>query len=157
MKQLFMKQLVSSGKDNYTIKDRRGKELYTVTLDDLEVGDFISISNCRKEPVLLVKQDEENELKKFVVYSDNQELIAVEFNDLTKECTAMSNELAIIGDLLEMTFDVMYGYRKVGKVRKRWVSSEDTYEMTIFESDRESEIIGLATVLGFAQYYKKMA
>lgn len=35
MKQLFMKQLVSSGKDNYTIKDRRGKELYTVTLDDL--------------------------------------------------------------------------------------------------------------------------
>jgi hypothetical protein len=29
--------------------------------------------------------------------------------------------------------------------------------MTIFESDRESEIIGLATVLGFAQYYKKIA
>ncbi len=157
MKQLFMKQMVSNGKDNYIIKDRRGEEQYTVTLNDLEVEDFISISNHHKEPVLLVKQDGENELKKFVVSSDMKEILTIEFNDITKECKATSDELAIVGDLLEMTFDVMYGYRKVGKVRKRWVATEDTYEMTIFESDRENAIIGLATVLGVAQHYKKIA
>lgn len=157
MKQLFMKQLVSSEKDNYEIKDRRGKKLYTVVLNDLEVTDFINISNIDKKEVLLVKLDRNNEIKNFVVYSDNQELIAINFNHLTKECLVNSNELAISGDLLEMTFDIMFGYRKVGKVRKRWVSSEDTYEITIFESDRELDIIGLVTVLDVAHSYREKA
>lgn len=154
MKQLFMKQEVSVDKENYTIKDRRGEELYTVILNGLEVGEFLSISNHHEESVLLVRQNRENELIKFIVYSSNQELLSIEYNKETNECRTTNSDLAIIGDLLEMTFDIMYGYRKVGKVRKRWVASEDAYELTVFEMDREFEIIGLATVMGFLQYYE---
>ncbi|MBO0476558.1 hypothetical protein DOK76_05715 [Vagococcus sp. DIV0080] len=149
MRQLFMKQMVSGEKDNFTIKDRRGEEVYTVAFDETDSDTLFSISNHGQQPVVLIKEDEESCQKRYCIHSEGQEIFIVEADETLVECRAISDELSINGDMLSMTFDVMYGYRKVGKIRKRWIPSENSYELTIFESDREGVLLGLMACLDF--------
>lgn len=150
MKQFFMEQMVSSEKESIIIKNRRGEETYTVTSNELEDEASLLISNFKKEPIVLVKQERIGSQNKFVVQSDNKDVFLIETDEKTLGLKASSGDLTIDGDLLAMKFDVLFGYRKVGKVRQRWVFSENTYELTVFETDREKSLIGLLAVLDFA-------
>lgn len=157
MKQFLMKQRVSGKKDTIIIKDRRGEETYTVASTELEDDVLLMISNLKKEPVVLVKQEKKGNQSKFVVQSNNQDIFLIETDEDRLLMTASSEDLTISGDLLAMKFDVMYGYRKVGKVRKRWISSEDAYELTVFETDREKALVGLLAVLDFTMNLSNVA
>lgn len=151
MRQLFMKQLVSKESDNFIINDRRGKEIYTVSVDESNDNNLLSITDSFKEEVVFVKQIKENDVTSFIIHSGEEELLVIEADKKTSDCEITSRDLTINGKLSDMNFDLMFGYRKVGKVRKRWVSSEDAYELTIFESDREIALVALVAVLDFYQ------
>ena len=145
MKQFFMGLNSSDGKGEMVIKDRRGVERYAVTFGELE--ELLLITDFTKKSVVLVKQ--KNEDNQFKIISGGKELFSVKVSEEGTELHGISKDLTIDGDLLEMKFDVMFGYRKVGKVRKRWVSSEDAYELTVFEDDREKTLIGVLAVLNY--------
>ncbi|MEG0285894.1 MULTISPECIES: hypothetical protein [Vagococcus] len=156
MKQFFMEQSGSENKEKFIIKDRRGEETYTVILNDLE-EEHLLISDFKKNPVVLVKQKKGNDQSQFAVLLDGETAFYIEKDETTSKLTASSDELTIDGDLLDMTFDVMFGYRKVGKIRKRWITSNDAYELTVFEDDRETALIGLLAVLNITINLTKIA
>lgn len=145
MKQFFMGQNSSGGKEKMVIKDRRGEERYTVSLGGLE--GLLLITDSTKRSVVLVKQ--KNEDNQFKIISDGKELFSIVADEKRNQLYGVSRDLTIDGDLLEMKFDVMFGYRKVGKIRKRWISSENAYELTVFEDDREKTLIGVLAILNY--------
>ncbi len=150
MKQLFMKQMVSKGKSKFSIKNRRGEGMYTVVVDESDNDTLLQIVGADRESVLFVKQNLLDDTWRFSIESDDKIEFVLKHEAGLLDFVDHSEELSVNGNMLDMHFDVMLGYRKVGKIRKRWISTENSYELTVFEEDREAALIGLMAVLDFA-------
>lgn len=154
-----MDPMNSRKKNKLSIKERRGDELYSVTINNSDQPLLLSVANSNQEAIVHVKQKTAETLSEIVVQNENEPLFLIETqkNSDLLNVFPTNHELSFSGSLPNMRFDLLNGYRKVGKVRKRWVSSEDMYELTIFESDCESDLIGLVSALDFIIYNEKKA
>lgn len=154
-----MDPMNSRKKNRLSIKERRGDELYSVTINNSDHNLLLSVANSNQEAIVHVKQKTAETLSEIVVQNENEPLFIIEAkkNSNLLNVFPTNHELSFSGSLPNMRFDLLNGYRKVGKVRKRWVSSEDMYELTIFEPDCESDLIGLVSALDFIIYNEKKA
>lgn len=156
VRQLFIRQRAfASSNDGFSIKDRSGKDNYFVKGDFQHQIFSVSIYDRMKNPIVSIDRNTSVEHPAFEVKLDD----AVAFN-VEKRMTPMGFEYAVDGSDVEiydnwwsMNFDIMKGYRKVGKVRKRWAFSGESYELTIFEREYEEALIGLLTTF---EYIKQL-
>lgn len=149
MRQLFMlkKKFVVDG--DCFITNRSGDVLYTVERLTASPRSTYIIYNDKQEEVVRVNSDDSN------VASELNVLIDGDYKFIVEETTSSDTptykiageELSVYDNWSKMNFDIMNGYRKVAKVRNRWVSPGDSYELTIFEEDCELESIGLLVLL----------
>lgn len=57
-------------------------------------------------------------------------------------------DLYLVGDWKSLSFDLMKGYRKLAKVRPKWMAfGSSSYEMTIFEEAYEPELVSLVSTI----------
>ncbi|QNN73439.1 hypothetical protein H9L18_02240 [Vagococcus carniphilus] len=151
MRQLFMKRKVSNPSETFTVTNRNEKDVYGVSVNSVENSQLITIHKSENQQVAMVTKEQSNDGSTFIVEVDNKKVFIIEKGLVqgTSKYIATSDELTIDGDLFGMSFNVMLGYRKVAKVRKRWTSIGDSYEITIFEDDNEASLVGLVTTLDY--------
>ncbi|MDT2865136.1 LURP-one-related/scramblase family protein [Vagococcus carniphilus] len=147
MRQLFMKRKVSNPSETFTVTDRNQKDVYGVSINSVENSQLMTIHKSENQQVAIITNDESI----FTVEVDNKKVFIIEkkLDQGTSKYTATSDELTIDGDLFGMSFNVMLGYRKVAKVRKRWTTLGNSYELTIFEDENEVALVGLVSTLDF--------
>lgn len=142
MRQLFMRQRVFSIGDSCVIKDRSGNDVYEVAVPEGKNIKGMTVFDNDRNPVITIKRKSLNVFPKIVIEVGNQEVFVIE-KRLNSDYRIISQGIAIYDDWRKMDFDVMAGYRKVAKVRKRWVYPGDSYELTIFEKENELALVGL--------------
>ncbi|MFC6347200.1 hypothetical protein [Vagococcus carniphilus] len=146
-----MKRKVSNPSETFTVTNRNEKDVYGVSVNSVENSQLITIHKSENQQVAMVTKEQSNDGSTFIVEVDNKKVFIIEKGLVqgTSKYIATSDELTIDGDLFGMSFNVMLGYRKVAKVRKRWTSIGDSYEITIFEDDNEASLVGLVTTLDY--------
>ncbi|MFY8329242.1 hypothetical protein [Vagococcus carniphilus] len=146
-----MKRKVSNPSETFTVTNRNEKDVYGVSVNSVENSQLITIHKSENQQVAMVIKEQSNDGSTFIVEVDNKKVFIIEKGLVqgTSKYIATSDELTIDGDLFGMSFNVMLGYRKVAKVRKRWTSIGDSYEITIFEDDNEASLVGLVTTLDY--------
>ncbi|MFW7432141.1 LURP-one-related/scramblase family protein [Vagococcus carniphilus] len=151
MRQLFMKRKVSNPSETFTVTNRNEKDVYGVSVNSVENSQLITIHKSENQQVAMVTKEQSNDGSTFIVEVDNKKVFIIEKGLVqgTSKYIATSDELTIDGDLFGMSFNVMLGYRKVAKVRKRWTTLGNSYELTIFEDENEVALVGLVSTLDF--------
>lgn len=151
MRQLFMKRKVSNPSETFTVTNRNEKDVYGVSVNSVENSQLITIHKSENQQVAMVTKEQSNDGSTFIVEVDNKKVFIIEKGLVqgTSKYIATSDELTIDGDLFCMSFNVMLGYRKVAKVRKRWTTLGNSYELTIFEDENEVALVGLVSTLDF--------
>lgn len=151
MRQLFMKRKASNPSETFTVTNRNEKDVYGVSVNSVENSQLITIHKSENQQVAMVTKEQSNDGSTFTVEVDNKKVFIIEKGLVqgTSKYIATSDELTIDGDLFGMSFNVMLGYRKVAKVRKRWTTLGDSYELTIFEDENEVALVGLVSTLDF--------
>lgn len=154
MKQLIMKQGETSIRETTTVVNRKGKEEYTVIISSEKDTPKITVKTIGKEIVAVVKEVEMGAEEKYIIEVDNEVVFNVEKEMLTHGSNYIveSKEMHTEGYLSKMSFEIMLGYRKVAKVRKRWIATEDSYELTIFEPENELSLVALLSLLYFVNF-----
>ncbi|MGX7023933.1 LURP-one-related/scramblase family protein [Vagococcus hydrophili] len=154
MKQLIMKQGETSIRETTTVVNRKGKEEYTVIISSEKDTPKITVKTIGKEIVAVVKEVEMGAEEKYIIEVDNEVVFNVEKEMLTHGSNYIveSKEMHTEGYLSKMSFEIMLGYRKVAKVRKRWIATEDSYELTIFEPENELSLVALLSLLDFVNF-----
>ncbi|MGO3731806.1 MAG: LURP-one-related/scramblase family protein [Vagococcus sp.] len=159
MKQLFMKQKVFSLGEKFTIQDRAGDDVYVVEGSFMKVPKTFVVYDIDNRPTVKITKKMLSLLPKFCVEVEGEEVFAIEkrLTAIKSKYVVEGNGLTIQGDWWDMNFDVMRGYRKVAKVRKRWISWGDSYELTIFETENEAALIGLIAAIDFVKQQESAA
>ena len=123
-------------------------------VNSVENSQLMTIYKSENQQVAVVTNDESI----FTVEVDNKKVFIIEkkLDQGTPKYVVTSDELAIDGDLFGMSFNVMLGYRKVAKVRKRWTTLGNSYELTIFEDENEVALVGLVTTLDYIKSNKQL-
>lgn len=146
-----MKRKVSNPSETFTVTNRNEKDVYGVSVNSVENSQLITIHKSENQQVAIVTKEQSNDGSTFIVEVDNKKVFIIEKGLVqgTSKYIATSDELTIDGDLFGMSFNVMLGYRKVAKVRKRWTTLGNSYELTIFEDENEVALVGLVSTLDF--------
>ncbi|WP_420513130.1 hypothetical protein [Vagococcus carniphilus] len=146
-----MKRKVSNPSETFTVTNRNEKDVYGVSVNSVENSQLITIHKSENQQVAMVTKEQSNDGSTFIVEVDNKKVFIIEKGLVqgTSKYIATSDELTIDGDLFGMSFNVMLGYRKVAKVRKRWTTLGNSYELTIFEDENEVALVGLVSTLDF--------
>ncbi len=146
-----MKRKVSNPSETFTVTNRNEKDVYGVSVNSVENSQLITIHKSEDQQVAVVMNKQSDESLKYSVEVGNDEVFIIEkiVAQGAANYVVTGEELTIDGELLDMSFNIMLGYRKVAKVRKRWTSLGDSYELTIFEDENEVAVVGLVSILDF--------
>lgn len=154
MKQLIMKQGETSIRETVTVVNRKGKEEYTVLMSTKENTPKITIKTVGKDNCAVVSEIGVENSERYVIKVNGKEMFIIEkeIPTISSKYIVKSEVMFIEGDLCGMSFDIMLGYRKIAKIRERWVSMGDSYELTIFEPENEIALVALLAILDFVKY-----
>lgn len=152
MKQLIMKKGETSIHEMVTIVNRKEKDEYTLSMSSVKKTPRITITTADKMSEAIVNEVKLEMSKRFVIEYDDKVVFVIDKEKNSTDCIIKSDKMFIEGDLNKMSFDIMLGYRKIAKIRERWVSMGDSYELTIFEPENEIALVALLAILDFVKY-----
>lgn len=157
VRQLFMKQKVSNPSETFALTDRNEKDVYQVSVSEVENPQLITIHKTENQQVAVITTEQLDDVLLFNIEVDNKKVFVIEkkLDQGESQYTITSDELTIDGDLFGMMFNIMFGYRKVAKVRKRWTTLGNSYELTTFEEENEVTLVALVAILDFINMNEK--
>ncbi|HCM89550.1 MULTISPECIES: hypothetical protein [Vagococcus] len=152
MKRLIMKQGETSIHELVTIVNQKGKDEYNLSMSSVKKTPRITITHVSKTSEATVNEIRLETVERFVIEVDRKVIFIIEKEKNSKDYIVKSDKMFIEGDLNKMSFDIMLGYRKVAKVRERWISIGESYELTVFEHENEVALVALLATLDFVKY-----
>lgn len=146
-----MKRKVSNPSETFTVTNRNEEDVYGVSVDSIDNELFITIHNPVHEQVAVVTNNRSEEFFRFTVEVDNEKVFTIEkrLSPVASNYVVTGDKLNLDDDFFDMSFNIMLGYRKVAKLRNRWTTRGESYEITVFEDENEPAIIGLVSILDF--------
>lgn len=152
-----MKQKVSNPSETFTVTNRKEEDVYGISVNSIDNELFITIHNPAHEQVAVVTNKHSKDDFQFSVAADNEKVFTIEkrLSPVTSDYVVTGDKLHLDSDFFDMSFNIMFGYRKVAKVRNRWTTRGESYEITVFEDENEAAIVGLVSVLDFIKNNEK--
>lgn len=149
MKQLYIKQKVFKITDHYPITDEEGTPVYQVDEDFRFFKKMFRVTRPDGSPAFSIEKQITFLRPLFAVsFPDGRELeIRSRFTFLKKviDIGPESEGLILRGDFWNHSFQVLRFERRIGEIRKKWLSWGDSYELDI--EDPHYEELFLAVVL----------
>lgn len=151
MYKLYIKQKVFKITDHYPVLDESGAEVYQVDQDFKFIGNRVTVTkNDGTKSFVLEKRILTFMPQYDVTFSDGKSFfIKKNFTFFKKEINLFSEDydLKLIGDFLDLSFDVENHGEFVGHIEKKFLSWGDTYEITVYDKAFEEELLALMIVL----------
>lgn len=150
MRQLFVKNDDFSLEKPFSFFNRPGDAEYHLEQYEDDDTAYLVLLNEKKEMIGKVSKENTKGATKYVGMTGVGEelfLLRQEKTDTSNGFVFSSPVFELCGQWWEFNYDVMYGYRKVAKVRKRWVHWGPSHEITLFEE--QSELFTLLLVAAF--------
>ena len=150
MRQLFVKDDDFSLEKPFSFFNRPGDAEYHLEQYQDNGTAYLVLLNQKKEMIGKVSKETAKGRPRYVgMTSVGEELFLLrqEKTDELEGFVFSSPVFELCGQWWECNYDVMYGYRKVAKIRKRWVHWGLSREITLFEE--QSELFTLLLVAAF--------
>ncbi|WP_326716984.1 hypothetical protein [Vagococcus jeotgali] len=155
MRQLFILRKEFTTEHNIPVTNRKGDIQYTIKRIGEGEKESYTILDYLNNEVLHVNSEFQDGQIKVGVWTEEKCLFTVKqtHNSLDEAYQIMDSMLDIYGDWRTLDFDINSGYRKVAKVRNRWISFGDALELTVFE--KSSEVISLGILVALESICQK--
>lgn len=149
MKQLYMKQKVFSLREKFTVKDEKERDVYFIEGSFMKIPKTFSIKDTGENEVALITRKPFSLLPTFFVDVKGERTITIkkEFTFLRSRYSMDVVGLEVQGNWWDMDFQVLQKGTIVGKVRKKWFSWGDSYEIQIFDEALETLMIALVVAI----------
>lgn len=150
MRHIIVNESLFDANDEAVLTDRNGKEAYFIEGNLESESNKLTVLDIERNPVVVLDIDTNAQLNTIDINVGKKKKMSLSEMSQTEyelEC----EHLDVDGELSAMSFDVLNGYRKVGKLRKRWINRGPSYELTIFEEENELALVGLVTGLAFVK------
>ncbi|MGO2083506.1 hypothetical protein [Vagococcus sp.] len=147
MRQLYLQKSVISYTDEHPIVNRSKEAQYSLRASKKGTMNEITIHNQKRQQVATIEVEENFGKRQGIISVEGQKQFFIE-QVVTTLSLQEQTELYLVGDWKSLSFDLMKGYRKLAKVRPKWMPfGSSSYEMTIFEEVYEPEIVSLVSAI----------
>ncbi|AQP53535.1 hypothetical protein CBF34_00260 [Vagococcus penaei] len=153
MKQLYVKKMLFEDKD-IVVLNRNEEAEYYMTLNTVPDAVSINVYNMTNDLVSTIESTITPSQMDVTVYTNNMEIATLSYVDGEKNHTGNlveKNDLTVIDDWKNFKFELLKGYRKVSKVRPKWMLWAPSYELTIFEEEYTDASVGMITGIALLQ------
>lgn len=153
MRQLYIKQKVFSLSEKFTVKDQEENDVYYVEGSFMQLPKTYTVTNTAREEVAHITKKTFSLLPKFFVEVGGREVLTIkkEFTFFKSRYTIDATGIEVIGDWWDMDFEVQKVGEVVGKVRKKWFSWGDSYELEIWQEEMEALLVALVIAIDCAE------
>lgn len=155
MRKLIVTQKLISLREQYSIADESGQELYQAEGSLLVVPKRFTIRDRAGNELATVRRQPISILPQFNLSIGGQQVAVIQKQiSLIKPRYRVDGPgLAVRGDIFNMSFEILKDGRVIGRVDKRWVSIRDVYAIEVY--DERDEILALGIVLAI-DYVKRL-
>lgn len=133
----YIKQKVFSFKDQFTVKDLEGNDVYKVQGKVFSLKNKLSFQDLEEKELLRAEKKLFRFLQEYVIFSANNEPIAVvkrKFGFRPKFLVSIGNqEYNVTGSFFQHSFEVLLGDEIVSSITKKVISWGDSYEIDIYD------------------------
>ncbi len=144
---LYLKQKVFSWKDQGTVKDENGNDIYYIEGKILSIGKQLTVRDSSQREVAFIKQKVLSFLPRFFVEINGEQVaeIVKKISFLKQKYVINGPDWDVEGDFFAHDYSITDGVKTVASIHKKWMTWGDTFEIDI---DREKdEVLILALVL----------
>lgn len=149
MKKLYLKQAVFTLAERFTVTDEKENVHYTGEGSFFRIPKKFTVKNHRGKVTATITKEIFSLLPRFVVEYQGHPAVTIrkELSLFKPRYTISAQEIEVRGDWWDMNFEIYQNRRLVGKIRKRWLTWGDTYEIAIGEPVLEGLIISLVIAI----------
>lgn len=149
MKNLYIKQKVMSLRGRFTVTDDVQNDVYYVEGSFMKIPKTFSVFNTNRDEVATITKKVFSWLPKFFVEVDGREVLTIkkDFTFFKASYTIDAVGIDVKGNWWDMNFEVYQKGEVIGRVRKKWLTWGDTYEVQILNDDYEKIIIAIVVAI----------
>lgn len=145
---MYLKQQVLTIPEKFYVKDKDGKNIYTVKREIWSFGKKFHIYNTNSDEICFLKQKVWSLMSRYDVLINGKKETEIKrvFNFLKPKYVVNGKDREISGDFWAHNYLITQNDTIIAKIRKHWLSFwGDSYELDIQES--QNELLTLAVVL----------
>ncbi|MGY3765679.1 hypothetical protein ACWOAH_03885 [Vagococcus vulneris] len=145
MKQLYVKKGLFENKE-ILVMNRNEDIEYNLILTPLASGAKVDIFNKQNQSVAVITASMVSSGISIDVTANGNAMAKIDFKknrNMEYRDLVEMDDLTVINDWQSYKFELLRGYRKVAKVRPKWMEWGSTYELTIFEDEYTDAAIGM--------------
>lgn len=148
---LYIKQKFWSFADKYDIYDVNMKPIFSVEGEYFTFLSKFHIYDLYGKEIYYIKRNLTFICAEYEIYSGNMHCATVnqEFSFFHPRLTVSSKngDFDIDGDFLAMSFDIYYNDRLFGKIRKKYMTIGDFYELEVIDDNNAGFFVALVIAL----------
>ena len=144
---LYIKEMVFSWGDKFTVKDEHGYDKYVVEGEVFTWGKKLHIYDMTGREVAFIKQEVWSFLPRYYVFCGGQQVAEIkkEFTFLFPKYSIEGLGWEIDGSFLAHEYEITQRGRSIVTISKEWMTWGDSYELNI--ANPADEILALAVVI----------
>lgn len=149
MRQLYLQKGMVNFVSAKTIVDRNKEKNYVISSVTNNNNQELCVHDNQNNKIASVEIKENLGNREGMLVVENQNLFLLE-QVVTTLSLQEQTDLYLVGDWKELSFDLMKGYRKLGKVRPKWMAfGSSSCEITVFEEQYETILVSTVSAIDY--------
>lgn len=159
MRKLYIKQKIFKIVDKYYIKDENENDVYYVEQDFKLIGHTVNMYDMKGNKLFVLDREIFNLLPRYRLYLNDGDdiLIQQKFSLLNRRFVISSKKynLTLNGDFIDKDFNIYEDNKIIANINKKWFTFADTFEIEIYDEDKEIITIALMIAIDYLIDQKK--
>lgn len=149
MKRFNIKQQVLSMKDRFTVRDGMGQDAYYVEGEFLTLGKKLRVYDLNQQEILYIEQKLWRLLPEFDLYRQNEWVATIkkDFALFKNNYQITGQNWVVEGSVMAHDYVIKDQSRVVAEVSKKWFSWGDSYDITIYDDEAFTVLLGVVIVI----------
>ncbi|MDE1548619.1 LURP-one-related/scramblase family protein [Jeotgalibaca caeni] len=143
----YIKQKVFSWRDQFTVKDEAGNDVYFIEGELLSWGKKLYVRDRSGNEVLYIQQNIWNWMPNYTLFMHGQEVATVkkELTFLRPRYSILGPDWEVSGNVWEHDYEILEDGDLVASINKEWFTWGDSYQLDI--ADDSNTLLALGVII----------
>lgn len=146
---LYINEKLFSIHNKFYVKDELEKDLYEISAKIISIGTKVKIFDMKEKELVYIEQDLLHLTSNYNVYIKNELICNISKKiQLFKNDYILDNDFRVEGDFLMLNFSIFNKDKKIGSIKRKFISIGDKYELEI--KNKKDILIVLSIIVAIA-------
>ncbi|TSB47575.1 LURP-one-related/scramblase family protein [Alkalicoccobacillus porphyridii] len=155
--ELYIKQRVFSFRDQFSVTDAQGNQLYEVQGKAFSFGDQLTLTEINGANQIAIKQKLASWMPRYMIEQDNRVIFEVvkKFSFFKTSFDILPSNWTVEGEIFKHHYSLKDGTKELMLVKKEWLTWGDTYHVTIHDEELVLPCLAIMIVLDMVLHNNK--